>query len=160
MITIQKINPRTATVRRLIAELDAYQRALYPAESNHLDPVDELTKDHVYFVGAFDRATILGCGAVKIMPGGYGEIKRMYVSPQARGQGVGRQIIQTLEEFLAAAQVFMARLETGIYQQEALALYTKCGYQVIGPFGDYPDDPLSVFMEKELTLPSHLGREL
>ncbi|MCX6044671.1 MAG: GNAT family N-acetyltransferase [Chloroflexi bacterium] len=154
MITIQKTNPRDAAVQRLIVELDAYQSALYPVESNHLDPVDELTKDHVHFVGAFDDKTVFGCGAVKIMPGGYGEIKRMYVAPAARWRGVGKQLIQTLEQFLMDAQVFTARLETGIYQQEALALYAKCGYQVIGPFGDYPDDPLSVFMEKELTPPA------
>lgn len=44
----------------------------------------------------------------------------------------------------------MIRLETGVYQPEALALYGRAGYVERGPFGDYVADPLSVFMEKEL----------
>jgi putative acetyltransferase len=45
----------------------------------------------------------------------------------------------------------LLRLETGPYQHEALALYTSAGYERRGPYGDYPDDPLSVFMQKRIT---------
>lgn len=143
-------------MQRLIKELDDYQNALYPAESNHLDSTAELQKDNVYFVGAFDDAHLVGCGAVKIMPEGYGEIKRVYVIPQARGQGISRQIMDALERVLLEANIPLARLETGIHQQEALGLYGRRGYVKIGPFGDYQEDPLSVFMEKRLTAPAEL----
>lgn len=136
--------------RRLITELDAYQSSLYPAQSNHLDPVDELDKEFVRFVGAYDGKLLIGCGAAKVMPGGYGEIKRVYIIPQARGQGAGHAIMDELEGFLIDAGLPLARLETGIRQPEALALYASRGYRQIGPFGEYSPDPLSVFMEKRL----------
>lgn len=90
----------------------------------------------------------LGCGAV-LLGAEHGELKRMFVHPSARGQGLARRLLARLEaEALAAGCAFM-RLETGPYQAEALALYA-CGYQRRGPFGDYPEDPYSVFMEKAL----------
>ena len=152
MISIRQASPHDPAAQRFVEELDAYHAALYPAESNHLDPVDELVKEHVYFVGAYEGDQMLGCGAVKVMSGGYGELKRMYVHPHARGQGIGRRLLNELENYLTAAGVPLARLETGIHQPEALALYRKCGYRERGPFGAYGPDPLSVFMEKSLML--------
>ena len=136
--------------RRLVGELDRLQTALYPAESNHLDPVETLERDNVTFLAAFVAGEAVGCGAVKRMPGGYGEIKRMYVEPDARGRGAGRALVQALESALLAHGIDVARLETGARQPEALALYEQCGYVRRPPFGDYPDDPLSVFFEKRL----------
>ena len=87
------------------------------------------------------------------MPGDYGEIKRVYVSPEARGQGIANRIVQALERTLVDCGVFTARLETGVHQTEALALYRRHGYEVVGPFGEYRHDPLSIFMEKTLAPP-------
>jgi putative acetyltransferase len=72
----------------------------------------------------------------------------MYVRPQARGQGLARRLIDTLEQkaMELGCRIFM--LETGPTQPEALSLYERLGYQYRGPFGGYPDDPLSVFMQK------------
>lgn len=148
MIAVKPTHPRLEAVQRLIQELDLYQSSLYPAESNHFDSIETLELPSVYFVGAFDGDDLVGCGAVKQMPGGYGEIKRMYVAPEARGQGVGKLILRALEDFLVQAGISIARLETGIYQDAAIQLYTKLGYQPIPPFGDYQPDPLSIFMEK------------
>ena len=150
MITVEKLSPRDAAARRLIAALDDYQRTLYPAESNHLDSVAALDQNNVCFVGAFEDGLLRGCGAVKVMPGGYGEIKRVFVSPDARGRGLGNRIMQALEQALVDCGVFIARLETGIHQPEAVALYRRHGYEEIGPFGEYGPDPLSIFMEKKL----------
>lgn len=152
MIAIAKISPRDKAVQALIKELDEYLVALYPAESNHLDSAEELEKENVYFVGAFDSGNLLGCGAVKLMPDSYGELKRIYVVPQARGKGIGKAIIDALERFLLESSIPVARLETGIYQKESVALYEKCGYKRVSPFGTYCDDPLSIFMEKRLDL--------
>ncbi len=150
MIKIKTVSPHDEAVQALIAKLDTYQNSLYPAESNHLDSIGTLKKENIYFVGAFKSEVLVGCGAVKVKPEAYGEIKRVFVSPQARGQGVSKLMMNHLEAWLLENDISLARLETGIYQTEALSLYERRGYTEIGPFGDYAVDSLSVFMEKKL----------
>ena len=155
MINVRRITtPPQPGVVALVKELDEYQLSLYPPESNHLDPARELSGPGTYFVAAFEEETVVGIGAVKIMSndGNYGEIKRVYVSHGGRGKGVSKQIMAELESHAHKQGIDIIRLETGIYQPEALGLYEKLGYQRRGAFGDYPvDDPMSVFMEKVLT---------
>ncbi|RQR62334.1 GNAT family N-acetyltransferase [Burkholderia sp. Bp9126] len=91
----------------------------------------------------------IGCGAVVLYPE-FGELKRMYVSPRGRGQGVARELMALLESRAIASGCRLLKLETGPYQHEALALYASAGYQRRGPFGDYANDPLSVFMQKHI----------
>jgi putative acetyltransferase len=91
----------------------------------------------------------VGCGAI-VLKADYGEVKRMVVDPAARGQGVARALLRALEAAAADAGCRLLRLETGPYQPEALALYASLGYEGRGPFGDYTNDPLSVFMEKAI----------
>lgn len=149
-VEIRPVAPADPGVRRLVGDLDRLQTSLYPAESNHLDPIEVLENPCVTFLAAFVGGRLAGCGAAKRMPGGYGEIKRLYVDPGARGRGVGRAMMAALESDLRAHGIEIARLETGIRQPEALALYERCGYAPIPPFGDYREDPLSVFLEKRL----------
>ena len=149
-LSLKKISPKTAEVQALIKQLDEYQAELYPAESNHLDPIDELARDNVLFVGVYDEGRLVGCGAVKIMDGAYGEVKRLFVKPECRGKGIARVIMETLEQYLLEKEIDLARLETGIHQTEAISLYQKCGYTECAPFGTYTEDPLSLFMEKRL----------
>ncbi len=78
----------------------------------------------------------------------YAEVKRMYVKPEARRLGIGAAILRELEGLARQEKRTCIRLETGVHQPEALALYRRAGYVDRGPFGDYPADPLSVFMEK------------
>jgi putative acetyltransferase len=74
----------------------------------------------------------------------------MFVLPEFRGLRLGRRILEELENLARVSGLKHARLETGIYQPEALLLYERAGYQRRGPFGDYSEDPLSIFMEKKL----------
>ena len=149
-LSIDVCDRRGPAARALIAELDEYLNALYPPENNYLDPADELAKAHVRFVVASWGGEPVGCGAVKSMPERYGEIKRVFVRPAGRGYGVARRIMSDLESHLVANGITEARLEAGIHQPEALALYEALGYRRIGRFGEYRDDPLSVFMGKRL----------
>ena len=149
-VEIRPLPPTDPAVRRLIAELDRLQTSLYPAESNHLDPIEVLAGPDVTFLAAFVGGEAVGCGAVKRMPGRYGEIKRVFVDPAARRRGVGRAMMEALETDLLTHGIDLARLETGVRQPEALALYEHSGYVRIPPFGDYREDPLSVFLEKRL----------
>src|SRR5262249_27669377 len=96
---------------------------------------------------------VAGCGAFVHQSGQggeYAEIKRMFVRPEFRGMKLGRRILEELENLARDSGLELVRLETGIHQAEALRLYERAGYQRRGPFGDYPEDPLSVFMEKKL----------
>jgi putative acetyltransferase len=149
-VTIQKMSPHHPQAQSLITELDAYLSGLYPPESNHLDPADELSKENVLFVGAYDEGVLVGCGAVKVMAGEYGEIKRVFVKSDYRGRGIALAIMEKLEQHLLDNDIPLARLETGIHQVEAIRLYEKMGYRPCEPFGDYHEDLLSLFMEKYL----------
>lgn len=135
---------------RLVAELDAYLGGLYPAESNYGLTIEQLARPNVRLFLLRHAGEALGCGAFVNVDGAYAEIKRMYVRPASRGLKLGRRLLEFVEDRARADGLPLARLETGPAQPEALALYERCGYVRRGPFGDYADDPLSVFMEKAL----------
>ncbi len=125
---------------------------LYREESNHLDGPEDLDKPNVFLIGAFQNHILVAIGAVKILDDGqvYGEIKRLFVDPDHRGKGLSLLIMSRLESHLMDKNIPLCRLETGIYQPEAIRLYEKLAYKPRGPFGAYEPDPLSLFMEKDL----------
>jgi len=148
-IAIEPLDPGSDHARAMIEALNAYLLGRYPPESNHLDSIDELSRKHVHFLGAFEDGRPVGCGAIKLLED-YAEIKRIFIDPDHRGQGTGRRILSELERIARGATVDIIRLETGVRQPEALKLFENHGYRRTGRYGDYPDDPLSVFMEKAL----------
>jgi putative acetyltransferase len=148
-ITIQSGDPASPEVSCLLQQLDWYLTSLYPAESNHILTVEALRRPNVTFLIACANGRMAGCGSY-VNQGDYAEIKRMFVLPEFRGMQIGRKLLHELEARARAAQLTSALLETGISQPEALRLYEKAGYRKRGPFGSYPDDRLSVFMEKRL----------
>ena len=81
---------------------------------------------------------------------GYGEIKSMFVDPDARGTGVAAGLMGQLEAEAVTQGMEMIRLETGTLLEAAQALYRRHGFTTCGPFGDYSAHPHSVFMEKRL----------
>jgi putative acetyltransferase len=149
-IAVQADDPGSPHARRLIAELDAFLVSRYPMESNHLVPVEALRQPNVAFLTAWVDGQVAGCGAFLKHGAEYAEIKRMFVLPAFRGLRVGRRLLDALEVLIRDAGLALVRLETGIFQPEAHRLYERAGYQRCGRFGDYADDPLSVFMEKKL----------
>ncbi|MBI1771845.1 MAG: GNAT family N-acetyltransferase [Burkholderiales bacterium] len=154
---IEKTDPASEAAGRLIAMSDAYMGDLYPAESNHLESVAALKQDNVIFLGCYIDETLAACGAVKILFDddeqlSYGEIKRVFVPEEFRGRGLSKHIMRALEDQLLDQDIRVARLETGIRQPEALGLYFRLGYAERAAFADYEEDPLSVFMEKILSV--------
>lgn len=135
----------------LIDALDAYQKPLYPPESHHGIDLAALSQPNVLFAVARDAVdgTAVACGAV-VVAEGWGEMKRMFVRPEHRGQGLARGLIVFLEAQSRARGCQRLMLETGVLQHEAIALYQRMGFSRCGPFADYADDPLSVFMQKTL----------
>jgi len=149
MLTLKPVDPARTDVMQLIEQLDDYQSALYPPESNHLDSIDALSKSNAFFVAAYTDSMICGIGSVKLNDD-YGEVKRVYVPANQRGKGIAKAIMRELESHLIKQAVIYARLETGIHQKAAIRLYETLGYYRTDPFGEYKVDPLSVFMEKKL----------
>ena len=74
----------------------------------------------------------------------------MNVRPDFRGLGLGKLMLGHLEDFVRQRGIGLVRLETGIYQAEAIGLYEGAGFKRIPPFGEYGEDPLSLFLEKRL----------
>ena len=124
-------DPRQDEVIRMLSALDRHLQSLYPPESNHLLDVESLCAPNIRFFVARRGVDPVGCGALRVEVG-YGEVKRMFVVPEARGQNVGRAILRCIED------------------QAARALYRSGGYAECAPFGEYRPDRLSVFMEKRL----------
>ena len=150
-IVIRRCNPDAPEVRALLAELDGYLNYLYPSISNPLMSISELRAPEVSFLVAREGEKLLGCGAL-VQRQGYGEIKRMMVSPAARGKGLGSKILHAIEVQALVYDLQVLRLETGTQQPESIALYRRAGYSDIAPFGDYKPDQQSRFMEKRLAL--------
>ena len=142
--------PDTADAVALIEELEAHLDPLYPSESRHGYSVEKLIAQQVAFFVLRDHGTPAGCGGIQLFGTGYGELKRMYVRPQFRGLGYGRLLLNHLADHARANGIGLLRLETGIHQAPAIRLYEGMGFQQIGPFGEYKDDPLSRFYEKRI----------
>jgi putative acetyltransferase len=149
-ISIEPEDPRQADVRRIFAESGAYLQALYPSESNHVVDVDALAAPDSVFLAARRNGELLGTIAFWIIAPRHAEIKRMFVCAEARGNGVGRRLLEALEDAARQRNVERISLETGIKQPEAIGLYRASGYRDCLPFGTYCDDPLSLFMTKRL----------
>jgi DNA-binding MarR family transcriptional regulator/GNAT superfamily N-acetyltransferase len=84
------------------------------------------------------RGAAVGCGALKLHGGVPAEIKRMWVSPEARGLGLGRRLLHELEEHARRAGARVARLETNRSLTEAISLYRRSGYEEVDAFNDEP----------------------
>lgn len=92
----------------------------------------------------------VGCGAFRLYDAQSVEIKRMFVHPDYRGRGIARMILDELELWAKESGFHESMLETGFNQPEAIALYSKAGYEVIPNYGPYEKVTTSVCMRKNL----------
>lgn len=111
--------------------------------------VEQLTRPHGLVLVIRDRGVPVGCGAVKLLDGGIGEIKRMWVSPDMRGHGLGGRLLDELEGAAAEAGKTVTRLETNDQLGAALAMYRSRGYVEVEPFNEEPF--ATHWFRKELT---------
>ena len=100
--------------------------------------LEELARPHGLVLVVRDRGVPVGCGAVKLIDGGVGEIKRMWVAPGVRGQGLGGRLLRALETAATAAGRTVTRLETNEQLEAALAMYRERGYVEVEPFNEEP----------------------
>jgi putative acetyltransferase len=119
-------------------------------------PVDPLAK----FVLATVDGSAAGCGAIQSIDDQTVEVKRMYVRPAHRGNGIARRILAALEDLAAGSHYPVIRLETGARQPESIRLYESAGYRPIPPYGPYVHSPLSLCYEKLVIAPEPIASEL
>ena len=147
-----------AGVQQLVTEVQAYYVSIYGGPDD--SPLDhgEFASPAGHFVLASDEQGPVAMGGWRLRPdldptfgSTTAEIKRMYVTPRARRRGVSRLVLAELEATAAGAGVEMLVLETGVGQQDAIALYTSSGYSRTVDFGHYADSDLSRCYAKRLT---------
>jgi GNAT superfamily N-acetyltransferase len=120
-----------------------------------LTPVDpaQFAPPRGLFLVAYLDARPVACGGWRVHDGPDGpeaELKRMYVSPVARGRGVARAVLADLERTAVEAGYPRMVLETGLRQPEAISLYRACGYAEVPKFGYYANEPSAVHLGKIL----------
>ena len=127
----------------------ALMESLFPPEDNHYLSVDALRVPGISFFVAEDGGAVQGTAALA-QKDGYGEVKSMFVAPDARGRGVARALLARIEAEARDLGLPLLRLETGNLLEAAIALYEAQGFRRCGAFGDYAVNGTSVFMEKSL----------
>jgi putative acetyltransferase len=153
-VTVEPVPAPTREVEELLTELDEILGAAYAPEQRHALSIDRLFQPDIRFYVARLDGEARGCGGVALLDD-YAEVKRMYARESARGRGIGKALLARLEAEARNADKNLLRLETGIYQTAAIALYERWGFGRRGPFGPYaklPPDAIatSVFYEKPL----------
>lgn len=134
----------------LARQFDAYVVALYPPEYRSKVDASVLSASDTRFFVARRGGRALGCMALVRTAPDKAELKRCFVTQEARGQGVGFALLSAAEAAAREQKLRRIQLETGNRNIAALRLYRGCGFHDRGPFGGYPDDGVSVFLEKTL----------
>ena len=148
-ITIVEERPDTPDAIALIEELDVQLTSHdYPEESRHAFSIEKLLNENVAFFVTRYQGQVAGCGGIKLFGVEFGEIKRMFVRPNFRRLGLGKEMLNHLAAYAQRNDVCLLRLETGIHQVEAIGLYERMGFQRCPPFAEYKLDPNSIYMEK------------
>ena len=141
-------------VRQLLEELDDELGALYSPEQRHSLNLEAVFKPHIRFFLARRDNEVVGCGGVAVFDD-FAEVKRMYVRPQARGQGVADAVMAKLVGVTRDEGLSVLRLETGISSFPALAFYRRAGFRdcpAFAPYASLPPEQVacSAFLEMRL----------
>jgi GNAT superfamily N-acetyltransferase len=137
-----------ALTNALVAELEDRYGA--PDDPDGLASHELSPPSGVFLVAYLEDNDAVGCGGIRRFDAATGEVKRMYVLPDARRQGVAAALVRELEVKALGLGYERLRLEIGLHQPEAIALYEGFGYERIESYGVYADSPLSVCLEKQL----------
>ena len=149
-VTVSPAQVEEIVVSGLLAELDADLLVRYPGEPTNGIDVSEFRASGGMFFMARIGSQAAGCGAFRPLDQATVEIKRMFTSPQFRGRGIARAVLQALETEARRRGYTRSVLETGVRQPEAIALYRSCDYAEIELFGPYIGSAHSVCFGKEL----------
>ncbi|HKQ79133.1 MAG TPA: GNAT family N-acetyltransferase [Blastocatellia bacterium] len=137
-----------SAIQALLAEHLNSMRRLSPPESVHALEIEALRRPEITFWTAWSDDELLGCGALKELDSTHGEIKSMRTASAHRRKGVARIILSHIIEEARNRSYARLSLETGSMQafEPAQRLYASFGFTYCAPFGEYTEDPNSVFM--------------
>ena len=148
-MTFTRTNSDNQDFQKLVEALDADLKIRDGEENAFYAQFNKITAIK-HAIVAYDDDLPVGCGALKQHADDTMEVKRMYVSPEKRGQGIAGLILGELEVWAKELNYARCILETGQKQPEAIALYKKQGYQIVLNYGQYEGIANSVCFEKIL----------
>jgi putative acetyltransferase len=149
-LAIVAVPPDSERAIGLMKALDDELRSRYPGVEIHGLRAEDVRDRRLVFLVVLADDHPVACGAVRELQPGVGEVKRMFVRPEWRRRGIARRLLTALELKARDLGYEFLRIETGVGQPEAIALYQSAGYTAIPPFGVYIGNPASVCFEKRL----------
>ncbi len=149
-LRVEMDDPIGETAQRLIGDLCAEMSARYGAPPSPFSLGESPVARSVFLVARLNGEAV-GCGGLRPWDDSVAEIKRMYVAPVGRRRGVARRMLAELERNARQLGYGRIRLETGVLQPEAQALYESVGFQRIPAFAPYVGNPSSVCFEKVIS---------
>ncbi len=143
---------RGPEVAALLEEHLRHMHELSPPESVLALDLDRLRRPEITFWTVWDGRALMGCGALKALDAAHGEVKSMRTARPYLRQGVAAALLEHIGAEARKRRYRRHSLETGAPDAflPARTLYERFGFRRCGPFGDYAEDPWSVFMTKEL----------
>ena len=144
--------PLQDDVRAMVAALNDYLIPLTPREFQFQLTVEQMAEPAVTLFVARDAGQAVGIGALKDHGAGIGEVKRMFTLPEVRGQRVGANLLQHIENLAREKAITRLVLETGEGPgfEPAYRVYERSGFAQCGVVLDYPDSGFSRFYDKKL----------
>ncbi|MDQ0791390.1 GNAT family N-acetyltransferase [Streptomyces sp. B3I8] len=134
---------------RLRAAMEKELAARYGIPDQETDRPTAETVD-VFLIARDAAGEATGCGALRLLPDGTGEVKRMYVSPDARGTGVATALLRALEDHARQRGADTVQLSTGVEQPDAIRFYDREGYRRTDGYGPYRGHPMAVCFARRL----------
>lgn len=149
--TIAIESPLQDDVRTLVTALNEFTYGLTPAEYRHHMTVEQMAQpDTTLFVARDDNGAALGMGGLRRHADGVGEVKRMFVKPEARGQRIGEAILAHIEALARKEGFTRLVLETGSNFDAARRVYERRAFTPCDRVLDYPPSAWTAFYQKEL----------
>jgi GNAT superfamily N-acetyltransferase len=143
-VDVRRVAGTDSAARELIDAMVREMAELYDEQLSVLAPArpEQLSPPHGGFVVLSEDGRTVAGGGVRRLDGRACEIKRMYVVPDGRGRGVGRDLLAALESLARDLGYAVARLDTGAKQAGAQRMYERAGYVSIP---DYNGNPYAAF---------------
>lgn len=151
--TVATESPLQDDVRALVTALNEFTYGLTPAEYRHHMTVEQMAQpDTTVFVARDEAGAALGMGALRRHADGVGEVKRMFVKPEARGQRIGEAILAHIEVLARQEGFTRLVLETGTNFDAARRVYERGAFVACDAVLDYPPSPWTAFYAKDLAV--------
>ena len=151
-ITVEKATPLNKEVAQILEIHHNFCTSTTPADCCHVLNVSQLISPQIDVFAARLDGECVGVGALRVLNDTHGELKSMHTLEKARGQGVGRAVVEHISEFAKSKGIIRLSLETGTNDafRAARELYYSLGFEICEPFGDYSLSENNVYMTKVL----------